>query len=494
MATFSDPLTLLREFATAKKAIVLEGDHIVFSTVRFNRKDVTAYRSKGGSGDFYAIDAVWALLEKGHEGPAAYAKFVGEQGIQAIGVADRRELLAYLKGEISEAKAIDLHGYKGVQPVEAALPGAAAADAADATKADARPTETTAEQKAQLGKAQAAFMKLLSQPTAVASEEVGEPEADGGEEAVPSKKDKEQLKETVVEAKPFIRYDRERLVPILKREKHMRTRKSLLLASANDKFPVLTTILEGFAKRNKRELSQSQKFAAQPDAKRAKEPTVRASHSSSQPMPPAPAAAARASSSTAAAGGAPSQLIRHTSGVTDTGTGGGTVVVLLVPSAITSIVNMLNARQLLDDAEFIGAAELKAGGAIKESSITVKHTFDDGSTVQLLVLDKPDKLTPAEWKNVVGCIAQGSTWQFKGWPFKGGETEIFAKMCGFYVRFSDEVPNQRSKGWAVTNLVFSRERSRKHEVGVMMTTFWAKLHQFMKMHKPHLLHHSSVAR
>ena len=40
----------------------------------------------------------------------------------------------------------------------------------------------------------------------------------------------------------------------------------------------------------------------------------------------------------------------------------------------------------------------------------------------------------------------------------------------------------------VTNLVFSREKTRKHEVGVMMTSFWAAMHTFLLRHKPHLLH------
>ena len=42
----------------------------------------------------------------------------------------------------------------------------------------------------------------------------------------------------------------------------------------------------------------------------------------------------------------------------------------------------------------------------------------------------------------------------------------------------------------MTNLVCSREKTRKHEVGVMMNTFWETLHKFLKVHKPHLLAHS----
>jgi len=155
---------------------------------------------------------------------------------------------------------------------------------------------------------------------------------------------------------------------------------------------------------------------------------------------------------------------------------------------------MLNVRALLESSEYVSGADRKAAGAVKESSFVVHHVFEDGSKVELLVLDNPAKLTPHEWSQVVGCIAQGSTWQFKGWPFPQGEVEIFAKMCGFYIRHNDEIPNQKTKGWTVTNLVFSREKSRKHEVGVMMTTFWMTLHKFIKVHKPQLVHSGRSAR
>ena len=152
-----------------------------------------------------------------------------------------------------------------------------------------------------------------------------------------------------------------------------------------------------------------------------------------------------------------------------------------------------------------------------------------------MVVDNPEKrLGQNDWPNLVGCIVQGSTWQFKGWPYKS-ETEMFSKMgegtrrgdattrtplphaptlthahsqrqwrshdawlpprgtvtlaAGFYIRFSDEIPNQKTKGWPVHNLVFSKERTRRHEVGVMMTSFWSTLHTFLQRNRPQLLYH-----
>lgn len=66
-------------------------------------------------------------------------------------------------------------------------------------------------------------------------------------------------------------------------------------------------------------------------------------------------------------------------------------------------------------------------------------------------------------------------------------TEIFSKTCGFYLRHSDEVPSQAAKGWDVTTLIFSKEKTRKHEVGVVMATFWATLRHFLARNQPHVL-------
>ena len=92
-----------------------------------------------------------------------------------------------------------------------------------------------------------------------------------------------------------------------------------------------------------------------------------------------------------------------------------------------------------------------------------------------------------DWNCLACVVAQGSAWQFKGWPFKGGEAEIFSKACGFFFRFTHERPNQTAKGWHLNNLVFSVEKTRKHEVDALMVSFWDSLHKFIASKKPFLL-------
>jgi len=166
------------------------------------------------------------------------------------------------------------------------------------------------------------------------------------------------------------------------------------------------------------------------------------------------------------------------------------VGVIVVPAAVTAMVNMWNVRELLEQAKFTPALEKKQEGKPKETGIKVRHTFEDGSTATFIVTDSPLKLGAdkmgAQWGNVAAVFVQGQAWQFKDWPMKS-VVEIFEQIAGYYIRFADEVPNQTVKAWACTKLVFSKQRTKAHEVGVLMASFWVSLHTFLTKNKPHLL-------
>ena len=317
-------------------------------------------------------------------------------------------------------------------------------------------------------------------------------------------------------AKPFIKHDREVTSKITKREWQLAGgRSSALLAPSTKSFPVLISVLDGFRKRNKMDLERKEREARKAGGSGAAPPS---SSSAAAKKPPANAAAAAGSGASggaaaasaipalpphlaaagsssasaraphapaAAAAATPSSMSRASSG----GKGGFGKPVIVVPAAITAIVNMYNIKMMLEDNAYEPAAELKARGAAKDPTLSVRHTFDDGSYADFLVVDNPTtRLGAADWGNLVGVFAQGSTWQFKGWPFPRGAAELYAKCGGFSMRFTDEIPNQLTKGWAVTPINFSKEKTRKHEVGVAMSLFWEGIHKFMLRNKPHLLH------
>jgi len=159
---------------------------------------------------------------------------------------------------------------------------------------------------------------------------------------------------------------------------------------------------------------------------------------------------------------------------------------IIVPSAITYAINMWNVSPFLRENRYVTPMTAKESGAPKESKIEIRHTFEDGSQALLNVIDSPGKLTPAEWASVACVFVQGNTWQFKGWPCKS-PAELFTKVLGVHVRFSDEQPNQVAKGLNCTKLVLSKQSTKQHEVGVTTLTFWQALHRSMACHLPHHL-------
>jgi hypothetical protein len=568
--SIADPLTLLRDFTVAKKPITLEGDHIVFGRTRFPRGALTAYRQSAGSKDYYSLDAAWSLLQKGAKTNAQYAQWCGERGITPIGFRDRDALLEYLKGQSESSANVDYSGYTAVKPIvdgegEAGEGAATAVGADGKASKPGRRRELTAEEAVAIEEAKDIFKLVLAQPigapplpagtaaaaasaASVAPAEAGgdaemqdaemadaedaegggggeggkkaaasgsAAKGKGGESSSGGKDSMGGLKEAIAAAKPFIRHDRERTGAIVKRERVMRSRTTMLLAPDSKAFPVVSQVLETFKQRNKRVLDakdREARKAAQLKGSSGSSGAAAAASSSSAAKGKDASSGAAGAAAAAAAGGAaaappPQQLgapraAPHASSSSRSGSRGGaahggksTVGYIIVPPAITAIVNMYNARALFEHNQFTSGVEVKNAGGTKESSVKITHTFDDGSTASFILLDNPTaKLSTHEWANVVAVIAAGNAWQFKGWPYAKGETEIFSKMAGFYIRFTDEIPNQLTKGWAVHNLIFSREKTRSYEVSTMMMNLWAKVQHFIAVHKPHMLHKPGHAK
>jgi hypothetical protein len=349
--SLSDPLTLLRDYTIGGKPVVLEGDHIVFGSTRFERTALTAYKAGAtGGGDYYPIDSLWAILQKdptqGKNTAGEYVAFCGSQNIKPVGITDRKKLVEFLTGKVAESKSVDYAGYEQPEPVEledaSAGLGLESAEAKRASKPKER-AEPTPEDREKIEKAKVAFQRFLLQPIGVkpTAEELASAEGDedeveaegaaaadvGADEGVDAgepaeaakggagadamevdeanakaeeaaggdKEGKEEvggatkatedekgtpaatpgsaakpglmkqeileaalLKQVFNEAKPFIRFDRERVQSIQRREIAVRDRTSVLLAPSTTKFGVLETLLEQFKHKNKRKIEESE--------------------------------------------------------------------------------------------------------------------------------------------------------------------------------------------------------------------------------------------
>jgi hypothetical protein len=174
-----DPLTLLREATIAKRPVVLKDDNLVFGKTAFARKTLTAYRSGlTGAGEFYAIDSLWFLLQHKTAAHGTYVAECGKQGIKAVSLPDKRNLLAFLEGKTDSSPSIDLANAPPAQPIALPAEDAAAERDADAMEVDAEgmiglanePAMDAAdaaeaeEKRKQVEEAKLLFAALLEQP------------------------------------------------------------------------------------------------------------------------------------------------------------------------------------------------------------------------------------------------------------------------------------------------------------------------------------------
>lgn len=102
------------------------------------------------------------------------------------------------------------------------------------------------------------------------------------------------------------------------------------------------------------------------------------------------------------------------------------------------------------------------------------------------IVDNVAKLSERDWKRVVAVFVQGSSWQFKGWPFRD-TVAMLANVRGFYVRFREEVPPQMITSSDVKSLILSKEQSKRYLDSAVVKEFWATLEKFLVQHKRELI-------
>jgi parafibromin len=171
--------------------------------------------------------------------------------------------------------------------------------------------------------------------------------------------------------------------------------------------------------------------------------------------------------------------------------------IIIVPNAMTSPITLMNSQPFFDKASFVAREKCQKP---KDGTIEITRTVASrigGKTITYEIMDNPKRhlKSPADWARVVGVIAQGESWQFKGWKIgwtdpkkKGGNdtpVEIFSHSFGFFVNFEGAPIPQELKGWNVKRGVLSRDKRGLD--GVVYSQFWNGLDEWMFVHKRELL-------
>jgi len=158
--------------------------------------------------------------------------------------------------------------------------------------------------------------------------------------------------------------------------------------------------------------------------------------------------------------------------------------IIIIPGATKSLITMYNVQDILQDLKFVSTEEKRAAGMKRENDVLIQRRKEGGFTVPYRVMDNPGRLTNAEWDRVVGVFVMGQAWQFKGWPYDGRPVDILSKIAGFHIKWDEANLEKNIGNWAVTVITLSR--TKRHLDRAALLSFWDKLDKHMNKHKPHL--------
>ena len=162
------------------------------------------------------------------------------------------------------------------------------------------------------------------------------------------------------------------------------------------------------------------------------------------PAAPPPAAAAPARAPATASAGPPPARVKP---------------IVIVPSAMTAVLTMLNAHEFLGAGAYLTTKEAKERGARKEAELTLERRLPSGATARYQLIDNGTRLSSGDWERVVAVFAQGAAWQFKGWK-REAPVDIFSRSLGVHLMYDDERPSKNVMAWNVRILKISK--SKRH--------------------------------
>jgi len=514
----ADPLSLLRQFNMQRKTIVERDGQVIFGEFSWPKTVKTNYvewgtGKDGAPKDYYTLECLLYLLKNITLQHPVYVRQAASEDIPIVRRPDRKDLLAYLKGETSTAASIDKSA-----PLE--MPTQVkrtAEDSLESTQKKPRYDESASQKlKDELAKKYGASQEAGAQGVGITKDLSDE---------LTKNKISEIKKKILANRRTRIKGDGEegdrglgsladlesdRTKEILSRERQWRTRTTILQSNGKQFAKNILAILNSV---KAREEGRNFKPTAPPGA-----PGARPG------MPPAPREprpgynryvqehyrqadtegfkidttgtyAGKTLKSVMDAGGAkaraapamPPPTVPRPLGQPQQQKGGKRVSrtpIIIIPAAPKSLITMFNAKEILQDLKYVSTEDKRAGGAKKENDVLIQRRKEGGLTVPYRVLDNAGRLNNAEWDRVVGVFVMGQAWQFKGWPHEGRPVDILSRIAGFHIKQQEAELEKNIDNWAVT--VIQLSRTKRHLDRAALLTFWEKLDKHIIKHKPHL--------
>ncbi|XP_025112540.1 parafibromin-like [Pomacea canaliculata] len=529
----ADVLSILRQYNINKKEIVEKDDQIIFGEFAWPKNAKTNYVIWGTGKDdipkeYYTLDSILFLLKHVHLQHPMYVREAVAVNINVVRRPDRKDLLAFLNGETNTSASIDKSA-----PLEISQRPTQVKRTAEDTAPEGAQKRLRLEE-AQVQKARENWINKIDggRETSVLPTQLGTSsmlEAMPLEKIAAIKAKRLAIKRTKIkgdddiqagalEQRSFVDAEVDVTRDIVSRERHWRTRTTILQSMGKDFAKNIFSILQSIKAREegvqrphhhhpnpvpttpvvaaprpqpvagynrydqerfrgKEETAglkidtmgtfhgMTLKSVTEGAQTRKKEAPQPSSHNFSQnPQPqPRPISQARPP---------PNQKK------------GSRTPIIIIPAANTSLITMLNCKDVLQDLKFISTEDKKAQGSKRDSEVLIHRRKDGGLTVPYRIIDNPTKLTPDDWDRVVAVFVQGPAWQFKGWPWDGNPTEIFSRIRGFHLKWKELPLDANVKKWSVH--ILNLDRNRRHLDRATLQEFWESLDKYMAKCKPHL--------
>uniref|UniRef100_A0A8C1E453 Parafibromin n=2 Tax=Cyprinus carpio TaxID=7962 RepID=A0A8C1E453_CYPCA len=423
----ADVLSVLRLYNIQKKEIVAKGDEVIFGEFSWPKNVKTNYviwgtGKEGQPKEYYTLDSILFLLNNVHLPHPSYVRRAATENIPVVRRPDRKDLLSYLNGESSSSTSIDRSA-----PIEIGLQRPTQVKrAADEVSSEAKKPRVEDEERVRLDKERLAARLEGHKESIVQTDQIRSLSEAMSVEKIAAIKAKIMAKK-----RSTIKTDLDDDITQKQRsfvDAEVDVTRDIV--SRERVWRTRTTILQSSGKEGA-------------SARKAQTPAL-------QPVPRP----------------------------------GSRTPIIIIPAATTSLITMLNAKELLQDLKFVTSEDKKKQGIQRDNEVLLQRRKDQvqpgGATISVTVpyrvIDQPLKLAPQDWDRVVAVFVQGPAWQFKGWPWllpDGSPVDIFAKIRAFHLKYDEARMDPNVQKWDVTVLELSHHK--RHLDRPVFLRFWETL-------------------
>ncbi|KAG1969223.1 parafibromin [Rhinichthys klamathensis goyatoka] len=527
----ADVLSVLRQYNIQKKEIVAKGDEVIFGEFSWPKNVKTNYviwgtGKEGQPKEYYTLDSILFLLNNVHLPHPSYVRRAATENIPVVRRPDRKDLLSYLNGESSSSTSIDRSA-----PIEIGLQRPTQVKrAADEASSEAKKPRVEDEERVRLDKERLAARLEGHKESIVQTDQIRSLSEAMSVEKIAAIKAKIMAKkrstikpdlddDITQKQRSFVDAEVDVTRDIVSRERVWRTRTTILQSSgknfSKNIFAILQSVKareEGRAPEQRQTQNQTQvdpatrnkqpvpaaynrydqeRFKGKEETEGFKIDTMGTYHGMTLKSVTEGASARKAQTPAMQPVPRPVSQARPPPNQKK----GSRTPIIIIPAATTSLITMLNAKDLLQDLKFLTSEDKKKLGIQRDNEVLLQRRKDQvqpggatlSVTVPYRVIDQPLKLAPQDWDRVVAVFVQGPAWQFKGWPWllpDGSPVDIFAKIRAFHLKYDEARTDPNVQKWDVTVLELSHHK--RHLDRPVFLRFWETLDRYMVKHKAHL--------